>query len=92
MFCKNMINNSCTKINRQCADVSIPLDIEPTADIEDIKISCYEAPCISFKKKCDNKCSITITQRICLDIPITYSVSTNSGDLSVDCESCGCED
>jgi hypothetical protein len=74
----------CKRTIAQKADVSIPIDINPTAVVGRIQSECLGEPKIT-RDKCKDTCMITVTQTISVKIPIQYKVSTNVGESEVVC-------
>lgn len=90
--------NSCNKVGTQCVDVSAPLVLTPTASVGTVTVTCQGAPDVT----CDTgaggaSCTVTMTQRVCVSVPIRYGVTLTSGEPSIACAgdaegggSCGC--
>ena len=77
-------NEVCKKIISQKADVNVPLEIKPTAEVGKIESECCGEPRI-IRDACENSCKITIVQTIRIKIPIKYNISTNVGKSSAVC-------
>ena len=77
-------DETCKKIINQKADVNVPVEIKPKAEVGKIESECCGEPRI-FNDECENSCKITIVQTIRVKIPIKYNVSTNVGESSVVC-------
>jgi len=70
----------------QYADISLPVDIDPSASVGRIVTEWLGDPVVVCRKDhCDNTCRITITQRVRVIIPVTYCVITCVGDPDIDC-------
>ncbi len=70
----------------QYADISLPVDIDPSAAVGRIETEWLGEPIVVCRKEhCGNTCKITITQKVRVTIPITYCVVTCVGDPDVDC-------
>jgi len=74
----------CKKTVVQKADVNIPVDIKPTAEVGIIKAECIGEPQIT-NDMCKESCKIIITQTISVKIPIQYNVATKVGESEVIC-------
>lgn len=91
--CQNNQLN-CTKITTQCADVSLPIKIKPYAVVGNIETECFGKPIVSLRSfqgmSCCNggECEITITQSICIKIPVEYGAITDVGSTTVHCKKC----
>ena len=84
-------NNNCHKIVTQCVDVSAPVVLTPTASVDTVTVSCQGAPCVSCSADpCGTCATITITQQICVTVPVRYGVSMSSGEPSISCAEGGC--
>ncbi len=85
--------DECKKEFYQYADISLPIEIKPTATIGKIETECCEEPTIvCHENKCSNTCEVIITQKVSIKIPITYSVISCAGESAVKCcaeDSCG---
>ena len=79
--CSNIV---CEKIINQKADVSVPIDIKPTAVVGKIQAECIGEPQIT-NDKCKELCGIIITQTLSVKIPIKFNVSTNVGESKINC-------
>ena len=77
-------DNVCKKIISQKADVNVPVEIKPTAEVGKIESECCGEPRI-INDECEDSCKITIVQTIRIKIPIKYNVSTNIGKSLVVC-------
>jgi len=74
----------CKRIIIQEADVSVPIEIMPTARVRRIQAECLGEPEITNERS-NSICRIVITQTIGVRIPIEYNVSTRVGDSEVTC-------
>lgn len=70
----------------QSADLTLPVEIEPSATVGRIEADCSGDPIVVCSQDpCRNVCRVTITQRICVKIPITYGVLTCVEDPTLKC-------
>ena len=76
----------------QCADISLPIEIDPSVRVGRIQTdACGDPVVVCSHDPCHDTCRITITQRLCVRIPLTYYVSTCVEDPNTRCctgESC----
>ena len=76
-------DSGCNKIVTQCVDVTAPVTLVPTASLGTVTVSCQGVPVVNY---------LTVTQRICVTIPVRYDVSMNTCDPTISCAdggSCG---
>ncbi len=91
----NSPHNKCTKTSCQYADISLPVELKPTATVSDVEIECCGEPKVICEcMDCCNTCTFTILQKICIKIPVTYSVTAcvEDGTICCDARSCDCCD
>jgi len=94
MSCNEMINicgcepncfeiQSCKKPVNRSFDVSVPVTITPFAVAEKPEVKCAGEVDVTHGHKCceneSNSFDFTITQRICVDIPIKFGAETCFG-------------
>ena len=92
-------HNSCNKVITQCVDVTAPMVLTPTASVGTVTVCCQGAPCVNCNTDpCGSSATITLTQQICVTVPVRYGVSMNSGEPSISCAvgkcpsaPCGCK-
>lgn len=85
------VYGECKKEITQCADISLPVEIKPTATVGRIDTECCGDPVICCHEHSCNSCEITITQKICVKIPVTFSALTCVEEPVINCctgESC----
>lgn len=78
---------SCSSVIYQTVDVSLPISLVPSVNIEDIKIMCCGEPCVEC---CEARCGrsgieLKIMQAITYKIPVEYRVKSTNGDATADC-------
>lgn len=78
--------SECTRTVYQYADVSVPIQIMPNAQIGEITAEACGEPIIECRP-CKYKAGveITVTQRLSLNIPLTYRISACAGESLVSC-------
>lgn len=78
---------TCLAYAYQRASVCVPVEVIPFAESGDIKTYCCGEPIIkSYKDKCSGKCKFTITQCICVEVPVAFGADAFVGDPHVRCE------
>lgn len=86
-------NNGCSKLITQCVDVTAPVILTPTSSLGTVTVACQGAPCVSCQADpCGTSATITLTQQVCVTIPVRYGVSMSSGETTIACaDGCGCK-
>jgi hypothetical protein len=114
---KNDIEICCPPCEEDCRvtafqemDVCVPITIEPFVKLGEAQVECIEEPCLiptpchTWNK--NGTCRFTLSQKICVMVPIEFKANTSSGNISVICgdtsdedcpshecdDDCGCED
>ena len=86
--------DSCSKSASQCVSVSLPIEVSPAATLGEITTSCQGTPTVTCQTDASrNLCVLTVTQQVCLSIPVCYGVSTTAGAAEIACaedSGCGC--
>lgn len=86
----------CPAIGFQSVNVCVPVEVTPFAKAGNVKVSCFGEPVISKDcKKCkgekNGSCSFTISQTLCVEVPVCFGANTWIGDTFVCCGS-ECDD
>ncbi|MEG0036222.1 MAG: hypothetical protein RR147_03815 [Oscillospiraceae bacterium] len=88
-------NLTCTSTTSQYADVSVSLKLKPYAIVGKMSTECCGEPVIALRP-CGSgscQCEITITQTVCVRIPIEYGTEADIGETKTNCKkNCGCGD
>lgn len=83
----------CEKTGVQCVDIAAPLTVEPTAAVGTAAVSCQGSPSVSCVTEPDGRsCTVTVTQQVCVSVPIRYGVTVTPGDPTVACADSTCRD
>lgn len=83
----------CNKVSTQCVDIAAPLHLVPNASVGSVTVTCQGAPSVTCVTEPDGSCcTVTMTQQICVSIPVRYGVTLNAGEPTIACadSSCGC--
>ncbi|MDY3282291.1 hypothetical protein [Dysosmobacter sp.] len=76
----------CSKSGTQCVDVSKKVVLMPTATVGTITTSCQGSPSVTCATNAEGTAStVTLTQRVCVSIPVTFGVTKEDGDASIMC-------
>lgn len=100
------MDKACPAVGYQKVRVSVPVTIIPFAHTGTTKIKCCGHPIVTAEDpsctgKKNGRCSFTISQTICEEIPVEFGATTTVGDTYVDCltasaydicEHCECEE
>lgn len=79
-------DSGCNKIVTQCVDVAAPVTLIPSACLGAATVACQGMPVVScVADPCGTSSTVTITQRICVTIPVRYDVSMSTGDPTIAC-------
>lgn len=89
----------CDRTFFQIETVCVPVTVTPFATPGDATATCCGDPVVKKEDRCQgNKksCTFTITQRLCIEIPITFGADVDTGDAVVECgevtkEPCDCD-
>lgn len=88
--------NGCNKVGTQCVDVTAPMVLTPTASVGTVTIACQGTPAITCTTDAGGaSCTVTMTQQVCVSVPIRYGVALTSGEPTISCADnscvgCGC--
>ena len=76
----------CSKSGTQCVDVSKKVVLMPTATVGTISTSCQGSPTVTCTTNAEGTATtVTLTQRVCVTIPVTFGVTKEEGDASIMC-------
>jgi hypothetical protein len=83
--------NTCPAMFYQNASISVPVTIIPYAKAGTTATYCCgdsrKCPCTCAESCChNNNCSFTVTQKICIAIPIEFGADIIVGSPNIDCE------
>ena len=86
----------CNKTGTQCVDIAAPFALTPTASVGTVTVACQGSPSITCVTDASGSCcTVTMTQQICVSVPIRYGVSLTAGEPTISCADnscigCGC--
>ncbi len=88
--------NTCSRSAYQRATVSVPVAVKPFSFTGPTKTSCCGEPVIEeilCKKNCNDEiCYFTISQKICVEIPVHFGATAHVGDSWVECHDASTEE
>lgn len=79
---------SCDYLFEQLETVSMPVKVEPFAEQGMPTVVCCGNPVIRPDTcccACSNKCSFTISQQVCVRIPISFGATVETGPAAIQC-------
>ena len=91
---------SCESVFYQKESICVPVTVTPYATPGTATATCCGTPVIRPGATCEHKqtsCTFTITQNLCIEIPISFGAAIETGTASVQCgtvseEPCDCSD
>lgn len=86
--------NSCPTTAYQEVDVCVPVTITPYATVGDTAVTCCGTPTITqgtatCAGTAGGTCSFTLTQRVCVAVPVIFGAEAAVGAYSVSCGEAG---
>lgn len=83
-------NSICPVVGTQAMTVCLPVEITPFAKVGPSTTSCKGEPvikvgCATCTGTKNGTCAFTISQTICVEVPVFFGASTYVGDTFVDC-------
>lgn len=81
-------DEGCTSTFYQEATVCVPVRVRPFATAGDATATCCGTPVVSSDGSCSgsrNGCGFTVTQRLCIEIPITFGADVETGAALTQC-------
>lgn len=93
----NSDSESCPSVGYQRMEVCVPVSVAPYAQTGTVKTKCCgKAVITSGGKTCGGKkndvCVFTISQNICVEVPVTFGAVASVGDTYVNCLGASDED
>lgn len=83
----------CEKTGVQCVDIAAPLTVEPTAAVGAAAVSCQGSPSVCCVTEPDGRsCTVTVTQQVCISVPIRYGVTLTAGSPTIACAGSDCRE
>ena len=92
--------NECESLFNHKETVCVPVTVTPFARPGSARTICCGKPEISTETSCYGErtsCSFTVSQELCIELPITFGAQVETGSISVQCDgvsngSCSCSD
>lgn len=78
--------NGCNKVGTQCVNITAPMTLTPTAAVGTITVTCQGSPSVTCVTNDEGTaCTLTMTQQVCVSVPIRYGVTTTTGEATIGC-------
>ena len=76
----------CNKSGTQCVDISQEVILSPTATVGTVITTCQGSPTVECTTNAEGTaCTVTLTQRVCVTIPVTFGVTKTDGEPGILC-------
>lgn len=76
----------CDKVGTQGVDITLPMTVTPTATAGTVTTTCQGSPTVTCTTADDGlSCTITVSQRVYLSIPVRFGVETEGGTVTIAC-------
>lgn len=81
----------CIAVAYQDVNVSVPVTIKPFGEVGNAKTRCIGKAVISpgcdihFQKP-EEVCKFTISQKLCVEVPVVFGARAEAGKAAVDCD------
>lgn len=87
-------SEACPATAYQEVDVCVPVTITPYATVGNATVTCCGAPTVTQGNgTCEGvvggQCSFTVSQRMCVALPVTFGANTQAGEYTVACGNAG---
>lgn len=92
-----MENQTCPAVGYQAASVCVPVTVTPFAEAgKTVTKCCGEPVVVSGRDTCEGvkngTCSFTISQNICVAVPVAFGAVATIGESYVNCKGATAED
>jgi len=78
--------SGCSKIGTQCVNVAAAMTLTPVASVGTVSVTCQGTPSIACVPSEDGTfCTLTLTQQVCVSVPVRYGVTLTSGETTIGC-------
>ncbi len=79
----------CETCTHQTATVCVPVTVTPIATPGTTRTICCDGPVVTPGLQCSSTnrhCYFTVSQKVCIEVPITFGANATVGDASIACE------
>ena len=77
--------NGCRKECSVYANVDVPVEVEPRAEVGKIEAECCGDPAVTCECTHDGGVRLTLTQSLLIKIPVCYNVRVKAGKGRTEC-------
>ncbi|MEG1593157.1 MAG: hypothetical protein RR350_02020 [Oscillibacter sp.] len=78
--------SGCTKTVTKCVDIAARVVMSPTAVLGPTAVACQGGPTVTcVVNSSGTSGTITLTQRVCVTLPVQYGVSVTGGESTIAC-------
>jgi hypothetical protein len=86
----NSVDETCPAVGYQFATICVPVKVTPFAHAGATKTHCCGEPIIvddkiECKGKVNTSCEFTISQTICVEVPVEFGATATVGEAVVEC-------
>lgn len=77
---------TCDKVGTQCVNIALPMTVTPVAGVGTTTTTCQGSPTVTCVTAADGlSCTLTVTQRVCLNIPVRFSAVAEAAAPTIAC-------
>ena len=69
-------NAASVKYVTTCADINVPLELKPSAEVGRIETEFRGDPVVECAQEGKECCEVLVTQKVCVRVPITFKLKT----------------
>jgi len=85
---------TCDAVGEQLVNICVPVSVQPFATVGPISVRCCGAPTVEPGTVCPGipnlSCDFTISQTICVEVPVEFGAVVNTGETNVLCAGQSC--
>lgn len=81
--------HGCSAVGAQNVNVNVPITVKPFGEVGNAKVHCLGKAVVKDSEHCHGEpggvCKFTISQKMRVDVPVTFRAKAESGEAFVDC-------
>ena len=78
--------NGSSRVGSQCVNISAPMTLQPAVEVGTVSVTYQGVPVIACVTNGDGtSCTVTMTQQVCVSIPVRYGVTMTTGEAAIGC-------
>jgi len=85
---------TCNAVGEQLVSICVPVSVQPFATVGPITVTCCGSPIVEPGTICsgtpNTTCDFTISQTICVAVPVEFGAVVNTGETNVQCAGQSC--